>query len=396
VLVLNKLTYLAKIFFTDNIFLIKSDEIETFKILKVKFDFKYFLENIEVKPPQDYLSHHNITNEWAIDRWASVLKIENELIQKNREKIDYLLYYKFLKAKFEQNTSKLGFIKNSMQGKVLLIDDKLEWKEIIKGYLNKFFSKVEFDFLGDFEKDIGIEEIKKRVNLKIEEFNPDTIILDLRLLNSESDKIKEISGYKILEFIKKLNPAIQIILFTASKDSLILNAFFNKVLGYIQKDSPFEKYEYENNFKNFNRLIKNGLKKRYLKDIYEITEKTEKLSFEDKEFEKEIKSNAQLIFNILNSNMENSFVYAVYAMVKILEIVSYKRFANDERALGLKVKEIAKDLNINNEIEQVIKFRNSSIHGGEKRSYYKNFIEKPTSDNIVKWYETCFFILESI
>ena len=417
---LNKLNELAKILFTDNIFLIKSDEIENFKTKKVKFNFSKFLESIEIKPPKFYLSHHSVTNEWAVDVWSRVLEIDNDLIKKNREKLEYMLYYKYLKAKFEKND--LNLIQNNysqIYGKILLIDDKKEWGEIIKVYLKKFFQEVEFNFLGGF-KNISFQEIEKLVKEKIKLFNPDTIILDLRLLNEESQKVKEISGYKILKTIKKLNPSIQIILFTASKDSLILNIFFNQITGYIQKDSPFEKYSAKNSFESFNETIIRALKKRYLKKIWQITEDIKSLSFKNPNFAKNIQSNSNLVFEILNSNMRNSFVYAVYQMIKILEEISYKliyfdkqdncyKFKKDnekldieKNSLRLKVYEILKKLKIYDEekrelICEIIEFRNRKVHGNKKQnSHCKEFIEKVSQKKLIEFYRVCYLILDNI
>ena len=418
---LNKLNDSAHILFTDNIFLIKSEEIENFKLQKIDFDFNRFLEKIEIKPPKDYLSHHSITNEWAVDVWSKLLKIESDLIIKNREKLEYMLYYKYLKAKFERKSLTLPQNDKTKEiyGKVLLIDDKKEWEEIIKVYLEKFFSKVRFDFLGGFKKDISIEEIKSLVKKKIKEFNPDTIILDLRLLNKESKKVKEISGYQIMRFIKKINPAIQIILFTASKDSLILNEFFSEIIGYIQKDSPFEKYSVKNSFENFNKIMIKALKRRYLKEVWKITQKIKYLRFDNIFFERNIESNADLVFEILNSNMKDSFVYAIYQMIKILEEITYQLiyFDKDENcykfkvdnekldieknSLRLKIYEILKKLKIYDEekkelICEVIEFRNRKIHGGKKEnSKCENSIKCIFQKNLIEFYKICYLILKN-
>jgi len=418
---LNKLNKLAHILFTDNIFLIKSEEIENFKLHKIGFDFNRFLEETEVNPPKDYLSHHSITNEWAVDVWSKLLKIDSDLILKNREKLEYMLYYKYLKAKFERkNLRSLSQNDKTKEiyGKVLLVDDKKEWGEIIESYLKKAFPKVKFDFLGGFQKDISIEKIEILVEKKIKEFNPDTIILDLRLLNEESQKIKEISGYQIMEFIKKINPAIQIILFTASKDSLILNSFFNQITGYIQKDSPFEKYEIKNSFENFNEIIMRALNKRYLKKIWQTTQNIENLRFKDDDFGENIKENANLVFKILNSNMKDSFVYAIYQMIKILEEVRHNfiKWNKIERCNICKIDnkefkkasiredmyEILKRLEIYDEekkelVCQVIEFRNRKIHGGKKEdSFCKGFIKAIRQKYLKDFYEICYLILEKI
>lgn len=56
-----------------------------------------FINRLNILPPANYLSHHSISNEWSILRWAKVLDIPdgNSLLQEVRNNIESLLYYKF-------------------------------------------------------------------------------------------------------------------------------------------------------------------------------------------------------------------------------------------------------------------------------------------------------------
>ena len=66
------------------------------------------------------------------------------------------------------------------------------------------------------------EDDCKRCSSEIKEVFPyDLVFLDLRLQPQDKDKpIEEITGIKILERIKELNPAVPVIVFTASEKAL--------------------------------------------------------------------------------------------------------------------------------------------------------------------------------
>ena len=74
------------ILFTKGIYLIKEsldnyDRIQKWfddRIIKPLDDFSSFLSSITIKPPANYLSHHSIANEWALARYSSMLKEDND------------------------------------------------------------------------------------------------------------------------------------------------------------------------------------------------------------------------------------------------------------------------------------------------------------------------------
>ena len=43
---------------------------------------KQFTNRVNISPSGNYATHHSITNEWSIYRWATALKIDDEYIQK--------------------------------------------------------------------------------------------------------------------------------------------------------------------------------------------------------------------------------------------------------------------------------------------------------------------------
>ena len=59
---------------------------------------KEFLDKIRIELPKDISGDHDISNQWAIYRWAEYLKINSDAIKRNKEKISSLLYFKYLVA----------------------------------------------------------------------------------------------------------------------------------------------------------------------------------------------------------------------------------------------------------------------------------------------------------
>ncbi len=334
--ILNNLDSMARILFTKNIFIIKNTKkaIEDFRKTQSFNNFSEseyenkFLNLINVNAPENSTSH-SIANEWAIDRWSYLLGIENnETIKTNREKISSMLYFKYLKQKYILDASEIKMTKNkSLTGKLLFIDDKGSdgWTDIVKSYVKKT-SNIEFKTLNNEYKDI--ENIKESVEVSIDEYAPNIILLDLRLLEDKSDSIFQISGVKILEYIKELNPSIPVIMFTASNDSSILDLLYSKgILGYVKKDAPTDKYKAsKNGFNKLGTLIKEGMKKKYLQDVWKIqTEILDlNLSYKD-ENEKinELELSIKMVFDILNSNMPKTITYAMFAIFKCIEIITY-------------------------------------------------------------------------
>jgi len=156
-LVINRLSILGRMLLTKNVILCPNNVGAFRELDKLQFsrftDQEYrhgFLDLITILPPQDYLSHHSITNEWAIDKWATMLNVDTPAIGKNREKISSLLYYKFLMSRYQvQNVHSIKITKKTLSGRVLLIEDKWKdgWMDVVEKFLNTHFSDVELDVL---------------------------------------------------------------------------------------------------------------------------------------------------------------------------------------------------------------------------------------------------------
>lgn len=205
------------------------------------------VEKINIEPPVSYLSHHSIANEWSILRWAKVLGIDhNTEFNEVRARIENLLYYKYLQAKYPiQSDAEQTKISIDDNQKVLLIDDEWNkgWKHVLNTMFNPTtqnkskFETFEFDF-----KDKTEEELINACKNRIKEFDPNIIILDLRLIDKDFQQgiiIGDLSGIKILKAAKEINEGIRVIAFSASnKISSLLELQNAGVNGFILKEAP--------------------------------------------------------------------------------------------------------------------------------------------------------------
>ena len=197
---------------------------------------KEIVKTISIDRPASYQSSHSVTNEWSIYRWSKQLGIDNIAID---NEIDELLYFNYLKTIFHEtdikNTNNFVF---STKGKVLLIDD-----EVGKGW-GKFFDcfckELTFSSIGeDFKKATSQQKIIDIAAEKVEGFDPDVVILDLRLMDNDfEDAIlpEQLTGAMIFNKIKEINRGIQVIIFSASNK--IWNYYHIDHDGIILKESP--------------------------------------------------------------------------------------------------------------------------------------------------------------
>jgi CheY-like chemotaxis protein len=243
-----KLSSLSSILLTPNVFYVNLSNhafgtIEkSIKNLDQKkdgllFDYNKYINKVNFNAPANYESHHSIANEWALARYFSMFKKDdnNEVYISLSRKIlelNYLktLHFKFIEAKHTRqkfNPKKHVYspvIKGINQLKIGVIDD-----EIYKGW-NYFYeylfskSKAETITYKDFKKHETKNELLQAIkdnwiNNNIESTNPiDLYIIDLRLHDddfSEKD-FDKLSGVQIIKYLKTINPGIQIIVFSAS------------------------------------------------------------------------------------------------------------------------------------------------------------------------------------
>lgn len=343
----------ANILFTDGIYLCKNseEEIEHFKSLNLKGldpnDYEFFLNMIMVEMPKDTTGSHSIANKWSIYRWSECLHVKrSEPILQNNIEIENILYFKYLKARyFRKNNLNEEVKKPSKKGKVLLIDDEWSkgWGDLCKNVLttdNVQLAVFEYDY-----KDKKYTFIKRAIENKIKEFDPDVLILDLRLAQNdhENDDIENYTGIKILQKIHEINAGIQVIMFTATSKSTILEKLYEKkILGYVKKEHPSDaSLDTEKNIDKLVTLVDKGLERKYLKEIF-ITMKKAKIILEQDIFlqygiepEKyepfwiKLQVEVEAIFDILDGSSKNQFLYAMVSIASSLETI-LTIFVSDE------------------------------------------------------------------
>lgn len=282
---------LSEILFTEGIYLMEDNPKELNKYIKLFNENKLksltkiddFLFRMKIKPCAEYDSHHGIANEWSLLRWSQILQIDeyDESFASIKQNTEGLLYYKYLSLKnpIALETSSLA-INFKGKGKVLYIDD--EWnkgwstifKHIFKNNSSYEFKTFEYDF-SDKEFSVGASLIKSEICA----YDPDIVILDLRLFKEDFEKDKtpdKLSGFKILEEIKKKNLGIQVIVFTASNK--VWNFQKLQVAGadyFVLKNSP-ESISIDStsdSIKNFTESIEKASEKVFVKNLILLLDK---------------------------------------------------------------------------------------------------------------------------
>ncbi len=294
------------------------------------------LKNLRIKAPSAYKTHHSITNEWSIYRWSKYLGLDSVKVS---SEIEDSLYFKHLAV-----VNSLSSISSSnqlpsisanpkVQKRILLIDDEAEkgWHDFFKHFLSQ--SSVTFESLGgaSFRRKTS-KEIEDIAIAKVKSFNPDVVILDLRLedadFNTNHNPV-EYTGIRILKRIKKeINQGIQVIGFTAS----------NKVWNYLEwsdsghgiddiivKESPelstnpsytAESIKYLT--ESFEPRIERGQYLKSidlrLKDIGRLIKKT------DSSFYTQEKGNLEIAFELIKQH-DRDMKYVSYAYIQLFKIL---------------------------------------------------------------------------
>jgi CheY-like chemotaxis protein len=342
---LNRFTQEANILFTDGLYLCKNtkEDIKKYQSLELKgvTDYNKFINSIEVTPPKDTSGSHNIANKWSIYKWAELLDAKSDAINKNRSEMENELYFKYLKAKYLKNTNNsLEIIKPTEKGNILLIDDEWNkgWSDVLKNALQKDgldFDTFEYDFKDKSNYNLIVQLNHKELKKQVEK--SDVIVLDLRLLESdhENEDIDSYTGIKILQKIHEINAGIQVIMLTATSKSTILEKLYEKkILGYIKKEHPEDKnIDTVENINKFIKLVDKGLKRKYLKEVFNIQKSIRDILSNDifeqynldlnfyEPFWIKLEKESTNIFDIIDNERENSFIYAMVSISSSLETI---------------------------------------------------------------------------
>ena len=294
------------------------------------------LKKINIKQPASYKTHHSITNEWSIYRWSKYLGIKNIEIEKE---IEDFLYFNYLKAIYPETPIDSKQILSLGKGKILLIDDEVGkgWHNFFKSLCNKN-SGVEFDSTGSTFKSLSQEEIIYSVEKKVKDFNPDVVVLDLRLHDDDFD-IKDplqLTGAKIFELIKTINKGIQIVIFSASNKVWNYLPFASD--GVILKESP--ELSIKNNYtqeciKNLRNTLTNCIKRQYLREIYPKFEKVKILLKQYNFFGDKtdvILGNIDVAFDLLAKN-NRTIGYNAYSFLQLYIVI--EEFVNQDSVIDI-------------------------------------------------------------
>ena len=218
---------------------------------------------------------------------------------------------------------------------------------------------------------------------------------------------------KILKFIKKINPSIQIIMFSASNDSSILDNIHDEgILGYLKKDAPSDKYTSSNDgFAKLGSLIERGIERKYLQEIYSTSNellgilinnpfsqyKSEKYKlYSSKYYIDLLTGNSHYIFTILDTNLKNRFNYAMVSIATSIEallsiFIKEMEFCNKywdnedcfEKSVGGKIEHlIEKKLKQKKDFkfQTLITRRNDYLHSNTKS-------KTTTKEEIIEWFQ---------
>ena len=426
---------IANILFTPNIYLCKNtkediekyQQIELYNLSLEEYN-QEFLSKIKINPPKDTSGSHNIANKWSIYKWAEFLKCESDAIDKNKSEIENELYFKYLKAKYLKDMNNtLEIIKPTKKGNVLLIDDEWNkgWSDVLKNALQKDgleFDTFEYDFKDKSNFNLIVQLNHKKLKEQVEK--SDVVVLDLRLLESdhENEDIDSYTGIKILQKIHEINAGIQVIMLTATSKSTILEKLYEKkILGYIKKEHPEDKsIDTVENINKFINLVDKGLKRKYLKEVFYIQKSIKNILSNDifaqysldldfyEPFWIKLEKESTNIFDILDNERENSFIYAMVSISSSLETIlsifvrenknSDDQFWDNEFFYS-EYKSMRSKLNIlfnyklgyeNNDIdmEKLIKKRNDYMHSRKLISV--------NSQEIVSWFAKLLKMIEII
>ena len=329
---------IPSLLFTRGIYFMK-DDVDGFNTYKNLIEQKklngsvaldLFKKKISLPAPNNYSSHHSIDNELALLTWSEYIGCFDDLPFKKLE-FHNSLYYKLYKGNEEFGEHKQTLREILNKGKILLIDDEFDkgwhvfYKSLFKENEGIVFDSVHLDY-----KKIEKDEIILESSSKIEKFNPDVVILDLRLSEKDFNEnigSDELTGYKILQFIKNYNKGIRVIIITASNKSWNFNALQNiGANDYVTKSIDQNSYDKLNFIKKSldnNLELSHFLKKSYnrinkLKKILKNQEYHKKNKFKD--FYKSSIRNLEVSFEMLE-NVSKESKYLNYAYLQLFLII---------------------------------------------------------------------------
>lgn len=216
-------------------------------------EYKHLIELLGIQLPASLKSSHSMTNEWCLYKWSEFMGFECG----NNNAIANSLYFDYLKAQQsiegirtkgtpEKLKNKIKELSKEKETRILLIDDNPEWHNFFSSFFAE--SNIKLRAIGQDFKKFEFEEVSKHIQKEVQQYNPDIILLDFRLMEDSDYNAKSaetISGAKLLKLLKGtsskpgLSFGSQVIIFTAT--SHIENILMLKQQGadgFILKEKP--------------------------------------------------------------------------------------------------------------------------------------------------------------
>ena len=254
------------------------------------------LQSLKIEPAGNYGTSHSVANEWSLLRYWAMLDPDNSNehysnLECKVSELDYpkSLHFKSLEAnvnrqKFKKGKNTISPEINGIDGKNIgIIDD-----EINKGWLdfyNYTFTKsganvVSFTgFSKEQSKAELISKIQEWILSNLSSDDPiDIFVVDLRLHEDDftEKNYEDLSGLRIVRFIKKHNPGIQIIIATASNKVWNFQKCLKEDVKYFcVKESP-ETTSTRNDtimsYNHFSRQLTEAANDTFLSELYLVIE----------------------------------------------------------------------------------------------------------------------------
>ena len=354
-----------------------------------------FIKTINVEKPET--SNHTISNEWAIYRWAHAIGANDSDIEKIENKVENNIYFKYLQAiypitEIQEIREEQLKVENLQDSKILYIDDEADkgWYEVMCTIIADINKVKDFDYLGNELKNKTQNEIIDLSIKKIKEYEAEILILDFRLHKNDFDcSIKEVTGYKLLQAIKEINPGIQVIIFSATNKVWNLQALQNAGAdGFIIKESP--ENSVDSNFTqeviiSFIQELDKANKRRFLKEFWI---KLNDLKIKSSKFDNEILIAWKLLYDSFTNQKYFNYAYLQLFLIietfltdenvfrKNIEGSNYVICKNGEESL---VFDFIKYVNNQPKYKSAIKFRN----GNYKKEIDNNFNRRLDTNAII-------------
>lgn len=286
------------------------------------------ISKLKLNSPSNYIDNHSISNEWAIYQWAKTITCEDtEELQSLFLNVQYNLYFKYLRtihpiSEVDRIPHEKLIIEDNNSSKVLLIDDECEkgWDEIFAhlGDINNIYvESIGGDFKSRSAEDVISESIKT-----INDNDIDVVFLDFRLILNDfsENKVDEITSVKLLKEIKKINPGIQVIIFSATNKIWNLQILQKAGAdGFVLKDSGLQ---CNNNILDFILQFETSLHKaNWLKMLYgKFSNILNNSTGYDDLFIVNLKNNLSISFELLRNSF-NEPKYLTYAYLQLYVII---------------------------------------------------------------------------